>query len=87
MLTAQPPADILIDWAAQTKIVNHAHDRPWYHTEPPLSATEFYQPPCRCSAAVKLLKYPCEDGAGYMYLGQCSRCQTIIWSFLECAGK
>lgn len=35
MLTAQLPADVLIDWAAQTKIISHAYDRPWYYAEPP----------------------------------------------------
>lgn len=88
MLTDQQPAEALIDWAHQQKVVSFALDRPWFRAEPPIFATEAYQPPCRCKKeSVKLQRYACEDGNGYIYVGQCARCQTIIWSFLECAGK
>lgn len=87
MLTDNPPKEVLIEWAGNSNIVKHAMDRPWFYSEPPIFATEAYQPPCRCHKAVKLVRYPCEDNAGYIYIGQCERCQTIIWSYLECSGK
>lgn len=87
MLTENAPKDILIEWAEQSKIVTFAKDRPWFYAQPPLFASEFHDPICRCHRATRLNKYPCEDGAGYIYIGQCTRCQTIIWSFLECSGK
>lgn len=87
MLTEQPPAEVLIEWAGKSKIVKNGMDRPWYHADPPIFASDVFQPPCRCHTPVKLVRYPCEDGAGYIYIGQCGYCQTVIWSFLECAGK
>lgn len=87
MLTEKPPSDVLIIWAGESKIVAHAMDRPWFYAEPPLFATDMFQPPCRCQRPVKLNRHPCEDGGGYIYIGQCKYCQTVIWSFLECLGK
>lgn len=86
MLTDNAPADVLIEWAENSKIVKFAKDRPWFRAEPPLFGVDHYQPRCRCNTAVKLGRYSCEDGAGYMYIGQCTHCETIIWSYLECSG-
>lgn len=71
MLTEQLPNEVLIKWAGDGAIVQHAMDRPWFHAEPPASAPETYQSPCRCRKAVKLQRFPCEDGADYIYIGQC----------------
>ena len=87
MLTDQTPSEVLIKWAADTKIVKDGMDRPWFYAEPPIFATEAYHPPCRCHTAMKLGRYHCEDGTGYIYLGQCTYCETVIWSFLESPGK
>jgi hypothetical protein len=87
MLTDNAPTDILIEWAENSKIVKFGKDRPWFYAKPPSFGIEHYQPHCRCHTVVKLGRYPCEDGAGYMYVGQCTYCETIIWSYLECSGK
>jgi hypothetical protein len=87
MLTEQQPSDALIKWAENAKIVKNAMDRPWFQAESPMFATDSISPACRCHTAVKLVRFPCADGAGYIYLGQCTYCQTIIWAFLECSGK
>lgn len=87
MLTEQLPSEALIQWTKDSKIVQNAFDRPWFHAAPPIFATEMFKPPCRCHTAVQLNRYPCEDGAGYIYIGQCTYCQTVIWTFLECMGK
>jgi len=87
MLTEQCPSDVLIKWAETANIVHDAMDRPWFHANPPVFLSEIYPTPCRCHTMVKLTQFPCEDGGGYIYLGQCDYCQTAIWSFIECSGK
>jgi len=80
MLTENEPDPELIEWSAN--FVNNPFDRPWfYEEEPPLVAIDCFQPPCRCSRAVKLHKHDCEGNSGYFYLGQCEYCETIIWTF------
>jgi len=79
--------EAIVDWAESSQLVKYAKDRPWYNVQSPSIATEFYQPPCHCKKAVRINRYTCEDGAGYIYLGQCDWCQAIIWSFMECKGK
>ena len=81
MLTENDPSEPILEWAAS--IVYNAFDRPWFYAEPPLMAIEYYQPPCRCSRAVKLHRYICDDNSSYVYLGQCQKCETIIWSYKE----
>jgi hypothetical protein len=77
----QIPSDPILDWSIT--FVNKPYDRPWFYTDPPLFAVDFYKPPCRCKKAVKLQQHPCEDDGGFMYLGQCELCETIVWSFKE----
>ncbi len=80
-MTEQVPADELVEWAMN--YVHDAWDRPWFYEEPPIFLIEHYQPPCRCQKSVKLHKYECSDGKGFVYLGQCKSCEAIIWSFKE----
>jgi hypothetical protein len=87
MLAENHPSEAIVDWAEHTQIVQHAQDRPWHYVQAPHLASESYKPACHCHKPVNLVRYPCEDGVGYVYVGQCNRCQAITWSFLECAGK
>lgn len=81
MLKENVPAYVLIDWAEENNIVNNAYDRPWYHADPPTSTVGFYQSPCHCKAMVKLSGHVCDDGNGHVYIGQCKRCQAILWTY------
>jgi hypothetical protein len=81
MLSEHDPSEQILEWSVN--YVANSFDRPWFYAEPPLMVIEYYQPPCRCSRAVKLHKHPCEDEAGCIYLGQCEWCETIIWSYKE----
>lgn len=81
MLTEQIPDEALVEWS-QT-FIKSAKDRPWFSTKPPMVAVDIFEPKCRCNITVKLVKYDCEDNAGWIYLGQCRRCETIIWSYKE----
>lgn len=83
----QHPSEALIDWAEQIGVVKLAQDRPWFYTEPPEVAWEHHEPKCTCKKPVTMKKFPCEDNNGYVYIGQCGRCEKIIWTVLECAGK
>jgi hypothetical protein len=79
MLIERTPEELL-EWAKS--YVKFPYDRPWYYEEPPLLIIEYYRPPCRCKKAVRLNKYPCVD-SGFVYLGQCEQCETIVWSRKE----
>lgn len=79
MLTEQIPDDALIDWARS--YTKSTMDRPWFHTKPPVVAIDVFDSKCRCNTLVKLVRYECEDDAGWVYLGQCKTCETIIWSY------
>lgn len=87
MLTENQPNEAVVDWAESCKLVQYAKDRPWYYAPPPHVSSEEYQLVCRCNILVKLISYACENGVGYIYVGQCKHCQIIMWSFLECEGK
>lgn len=88
MLTNHPPADVLVEWAAKIAVVQNAKDRPWYYAQNPKVACESYNSECnRCSCPITMKRHPCEGNSAYVYMGQCSRCEKILWSVLECAGK
>lgn len=77
MLAAKQPSEAVVSWAEEASLVKNAQDRPWYYESSPS-----FKQSCRCKKkGVELTKYVCEDNAGYVYLGQCKRCQAIIWSF------
>ena len=81
MLTEQTPNDVLLEWAKHW--VKNAYDRPWFYTEPPVTVVDNYYPRCRCNKAVRLNKFVCQGNSGYVYLGQCENCQTILWNFIQ----
>jgi hypothetical protein len=87
MLTAKQPSEEIVKWAEETNLVKYPQDRPWYYTNPPISIINEYKKQCRCKKKgmkpAILNKYICEDDAGFVYVGQCPRCQAIIWSFWD----
>jgi len=86
MLKDQSPSDALIDWAEKLSIVKKAKDRPWWYSKPPGFAIESFKPLCTCKKQVEMRQYPCEDDS-YVYIGQCHRCENILWTALECVGQ
>ena len=83
MLIVKQPSDAIINWAEETNLVRYAQDRPWYYAQPPIHVKNEYKKQCRCRKSAILNKYICEDNAGFVYLGQCQRCQAIMWSFWD----
>jgi hypothetical protein len=86
-LIENTPRDALIDWACRLDLYTKAADRPWYQANPPQDDISFYDIPCRCGrdlsigTYVRVKRYICEDGRGRVFLGQCGRCQSMIWSY------
>ncbi len=81
MLVEKIPNDDLVEWSEI--FIKEAMDRPWFHATPPMVALDVYELKCRCGKKIKLERHSCEDNAGWVYLGQCSHCETIIWSYKE----
>jgi hypothetical protein len=84
LTAAHPPYEELVNWACQ--FIDDLHlpaDRPWYLASPPLRQVPTWEYRCHCRRwAVRVKRYACVGGKGSIYLGQCPRCQTLIWSFL-----
>jgi hypothetical protein len=79
MLTEQTPDEQLVSFAKD--YVKLPFDRPWFYIKPPMELVECYQPKCRCSKIVSLKKFECDNNCGWVFLGQCLYCETIIWSY------
>ena len=77
------PSDALVDWACQSAVgVRLPADRPWFTAPPPPTDSPYWEYPCRCRREpVRVKQYHCEGGRGSVYLGQCRRCETLIWSY------
>jgi hypothetical protein len=81
------PSDQLVGWACASAYgLRLPADRPWFLAAPPPLCVEEWDYPCRCGVTtVPVRRYMCEDGKGCVYIGQCRRCETIIWSFQNLA--
>jgi len=81
---ARPPYDELIDWACEYISGLHAPaDRPWYLVSPPSRNVPTWEYQCHCRRVpVRVQRYQCQGGRGSVYLGQCARCQAIMWTYL-----
>lgn len=77
------PSLVLVDWACQSLgHLLYPADRPWYQAPPPVLDATSWEYVCRCRREpVRVQRYRCAEGQGSVYLGQCRRCQTIIWSY------
>jgi|GraSoiStandDraft_15_1057317.scaffolds.fasta_scaffold148131_2 hypothetical protein len=77
----------MLEWAVQVGI-RHAADRPWYFC----NASQFGKR-LRCTmrcpmhpadhARFRVTRYPCNDGQGWLWLGQCPTCEAVCWSYAE----
>lgn len=82
-----PPSSALIDWAAQEAVgIRLPLDRPWYQVPSPASNdNQILRFPCRCGdgklGEVESRQYQCEDDQGYVYIGQCRRCEALFWAY------
>jgi hypothetical protein len=85
-LTETPtPSYELVRWAcAFADDPQFPADRPWYLAPPPPWDVSSWENLCHCGKQpVRVQRYPCDDGVRCVYLGQCSRCQSVIWTFRE----
>jgi hypothetical protein len=83
-LTAQvPPFEELVEWACHPACGLHVPaDRPWYAAMPPPRDTPYWEYRCHCQRLpVRVKRYACVGGKGWIYLGQCKRCQAVVWTF------
>jgi hypothetical protein len=86
MSLAQPKYE-LVEWAAQTLQLTHPWDRLWVFIKTPdkiqdaggnLFLTLEYK--CFCQKSnITLAHHLCQDSS-HLYLGQCARCQKILWT-------
>lgn len=85
----RPPYDELVAWACHA--IQHLHkpaDRPWYFAAPPPRPSPYWEYLCACRRQpVRVMRYDCTDAVGSVYLGQCSRCEAIIWTFAGAPGR
>ncbi len=77
------PSDALVSWACQHAVaLRLPADRPWFMAPPPPADVRHWEYTCRCRREpVRVRRYLCDDGQGALYLGQCRRCETVIWGY------
>lgn len=76
------PADALVRWADQMASVYCAADRPWFWAPPPMRPAPYWEYQCRCRRGpVRVKSFPSADRCETLYLGQCQRCETLIWTY------
>ena len=77
----------VLAWAVQVGI-RYAADRPWYFC----NAGQFGKR-ARCTTRCpmhpsdhprfRVRRYPCNDGQGWLWLGQCPTCEAVCWSYAD----
>ncbi|MBY0522695.1 MAG: hypothetical protein K2R98_04830 [Gemmataceae bacterium] len=85
-LTDTPsPSDELVRWASLATIGLHTPgDRPWYLATPPPQDALRWEYLCACSRQhVIVRRYLCADGEACVYIGQCLRCEAVVWAFRD----
>jgi len=82
-LVDNTPSFVLVDWAcASLAQLKAPADRPWFQAPPPAFDAASWEYQCRCKREpVRVQRYRCAEGQGSVYLGQCRRCQTVIWTY------
>lgn len=84
-----PPAG-LVQWAcryAQSLHLRSPADRPWYLAPAPPDAHPFWDYACPCGRSrLCAVGYGSDAAPDILYLGQCRRCQTVVWSLLSTEG-
>jgi hypothetical protein len=79
------PGLALVEWAS--KIENSTglklpFDRPWYQLNAsPTRPVDTFKIACKClKEHINLKKHSCEDESS-VYMGQCPRCEIIVWTY------
>ena len=79
------PSDTLVDWAAKADNpagLNAPRDRPWYQLNAaPDKEVPVFTLGCKCGKEKISLKHHGCDGGSAVYIGQCPRCQVIVWTY------
>lgn len=85
----RPPDDALVDWACHAvHSLYKPADRPWYLAAPPLRHSPYWEYLCACHRQpVRVQRYRCVGDLCWIYLGQCCRCEAIIWTFAVAPGR
>jgi len=75
------PTSVLVDWTCRTLtfLVKPA-DRPWWYCDSPVGFPIYWQDVCKCKFLTNLKQYPTSDGLAFYWIGQCARCESIIWT-------
>ena len=82
-MNAIEPSNELAQWAEGTGEFICPQDRPWYFVNMLVFNREsnHMRHKCHCEHTnVTLTRFPCEDDTQTVFIGQCARCQAIIWS-------
>jgi len=83
-LSAEPqPSDALVLWACHFAFgLQMPADRPWFLAPPPPADVKHWEYQCHCRRGpVRVRRYLCHNRKDFLYLGQCERCQAIIWAY------
>jgi hypothetical protein len=86
VITETPsPAWPLVCWACDFTNLLAPADRPWFFgSPPPAKPTPHWEYKCRCGREIiTVAQYPTDSPRWLLWLGQCGRCETIVWTQRE----
>jgi hypothetical protein len=80
------PSDNLVTWASQptnSNVFKNPKDRPWYQLNAsPSNPVSHFEIPCKCGKQkIKMTGHQCCDPNQSVYIGQCGRCEIIVWTY------
>jgi hypothetical protein len=82
----QPPEQ-LVGWACRYERwlkMRRPADRAWWRVPPPPAACSIWESGCPCGrSTVPLRGYGSDPASDLLYLGQCPRCEAVLWSLLK----
>lgn len=81
-LIVTSPSNDLVEWTSQNVKLKCPKDRPWYQLNAaPVQIVNVFPLPCKCGKQkIDMNRYDCDDKAS-VYIGQCSRCEIIVWTY------
>lgn len=84
----EEPSFALVDWAdnqaREFVSLKMPWDRPWFcAAKPPANLkASSWEYKCRCQQSpVRVHRFNCEGGKGFIWLGQCNRCEAVLWVY------
>jgi hypothetical protein len=82
-VTPCSPADSVISFTERyVSDIQYAPDRPWYFGTPAPQNVAHWEYGCHCSKTpVRVSRHVREGRKEVLYLGQCPRCQAVIWTY------